>query len=87
MLPRVAENPKLLHYGLDCNIEVDGRSVYRWDKSQYRDFDALQCPPWALGGPVSRGGLFPHPPLSSSLRKRVRLALNTHDYCLIKGVS
>ena len=60
----------LIHYGLDANIVVDGKSVYSWDKSWHLDFDAQQCPPWDLTG-RSSGGLFPHPPLASSLRQRV----------------
>jgi len=68
-----AENPRLLHYGLDMEVRNDDdQVVYRWDKAAHHDFDALACPPWDLTEQPARRGLFPHPPLASSISGRVR---------------
>jgi len=71
-----AENPRLLHYGLDMVIRNDDdQVVYRWGKAAHHGFDALACPPWDLAEQPARRGLFPHPPLASSLTGRVRSVL------------
>ena len=49
----------------------DNQPVYQWDKAQHHDFDALLCPPWDLTEQPARHGLFPHPPLASSIVGRV----------------
>ena len=71
-----AENPQLLHYGLDMELRDDrDQPIYQWDKAAHRDFDALRCPPWDLAEQPARRGLFPHPPLASSVVGRVRRVL------------
>ena len=72
----LAENPRLLHYGLDMEIlDREGQiTVYQWDKAAHHGFDALACPPWNVTEQPARRGLFPHPPLASTIVGRVLLS-------------
>lgn len=60
------EPPKVLHYGLLWEFEVNGKK-YGFDKHWHYQFQATRCPPWDLEGQHTdaKGGLFPHPPAAS----------------------